>query len=88
MSSGSLTPRRNRSKDSFDEDDMEGRPLVAEERGDAAPEIPMCGCMSIKYYQPVRLAPSVWMIQTLVLTVYVYMHCSFSTSTRQMSWPA
>lgn len=56
MSSGSLTPRRSRSKDSFDDDDMEERPLVAEERGDAPADIPMCGCMSIKYYQPVRFA--------------------------------
>lgn len=54
MSTGSLTPRRNRSRDSFEDDDMEdSRPLVADNQtSEAANDIPMCGCMSIKYYQP------------------------------------
>jgi hypothetical protein len=55
MSTGSLTPRRSGkgSRDSLDPDDMEDtRPLVAEERGDSGDSIPMCGCMSVKYYQP------------------------------------
>lgn len=55
MSTGSLTPRKNRSRDSFDDDMEDSRPLVAEEKSDST-DIPMCGCMSIKFYQPVRLS--------------------------------